>query len=407
MGFTTKLLLNTSRIKNDGTYPIITRVTFNRKILKIPTGHCVTLKDWDEKKQQIKSSSKVSNSITRLNHILKNYESQIYDEVAKLELNGQLDSMSPKELKQHLLGSSDHDKLTVYEHIDVLIEEKLAARKNSSALAYRGVKRKLFALLGDKLLRYDQIDYSTLKKLETTHLADGGGMGGFGVYMRTLRAIYNRAIKDNLVSADNYPFKDYKIKSVDTQRRALSESDFLKFKSLDLQRPLLQAQEYFMASFYMRGMNYIDLAFLKTSNIEGDFNRVRYMRNKTGKYFSIKISPALKTILQKYVSDLSHDTYIFPILSIDTPLEKHHETIKNKRKRLNQKFRKIADLFGFEPFTIYAARHTYATMGKRKGVPTAVIQESLGHKTEAITQTYLSSFDNSVVDEYDELIMGD
>lgn len=406
MGFTTKLLLNTSRMKNDGTFPIITRITFNRKIVKIPTGHCVPQKDWDEKKQQVKSSSKVSNSITRLNHVLKSHESRIYDEVSKLELEDRLNGLNPKELKQILLSTPSDNKVGVYEHIDLLIEEKLAARKNSSALAYRGVKRKLYALMGDKLHRYDQIDYSLLKKLETKHLADGGGMGGFGVYMRTLRAIYNRAIKDNLVSTERYPFNDYKIKSVDTQRRALSEADFLKFKNLDLQSPLLQAQEYFMASFYMRGMNYIDLAYLKTSNIEGDFDRVRYRRNKTGKYFSIKISDPLKTILKKYVSSLAKEDYIFPILSLQTPVEKHHETIKNKRKRLNQKLRKIAAIHGFEPFTIYAARHTYATMGKRKGVPTAVIQESLGHKTEAITQAYLSSFDNSVVDEYDLLIMG-
>jgi len=58
-----------------------------------------------------------------------------------------------------------------------------------------------------------------------------------------------------------------------------------------------------------------------------------------------------------------------------------------------------------EPFTIYAARHTYATMGKRRGVPTAVIQEGLGHATESMTQTYLDSFENKVVDDYDELIM--
>ena len=60
-----------------------------------------------------------------------------------------------------------------------------------------------------------------------------------------------------------------------------------------------------------------------------------------------------------------------------------------------------------QPFTIYTARHTYATMGKMKGVPTAVIQESLGHKTESTTQTYLDSFENKVVDDFDELIMSD
>ena len=60
-----------------------------------------------------------------------------------------------------------------------------------------------------------------------------------------------------------------------------------------------------------------------------------------------------------------------------------------------------------QPFTIYAASHTYATMGKRRGVPTAVIQEGLGHPTESMSQTYLDSFEDKVVDDYDELIMGE
>jgi integrase/recombinase XerD len=46
-------------------------------------------------------------------------------------------------------------------------------------------------------------------------------------------------------------------------------------------------------------------------------------------------------------------------------------------------------------------------MGKRKGVPTAVIQESLGHKTESITQTYLDSFGNNVIDDFDYIIMSE
>ena len=71
---------------------------------------------------------------------------------------------------------------------------------------------------------------------------------------------------------------------------------------------------------------------------------------------------------------------------------------------MNKRLKEIAELCGIDSLTIYTARHTYATMGKRRGVPTAVIQESLGHKTEATTQTYLDSFENEVVDEYDEMI---
>jgi len=406
MGFTTKLLLNTARIKDDGTYPLILRITYNRKIVKIPFDHCIKEKDWDENKQQIKGSSKMSSNITRLNTLLKRQQADIYDKVSDLEISGLLKSMSPKELKAILSDTKNQETTNIYKYIDKLIAEKLAAGKKGSALTYRGIKRKLNTIFGEALISFEQINFQALKKIEIRHLSDGGGYGGLGVNMRTLRAIYNRAIKDKIVSADFYPFKDYKIKTGETERRALSEENFVKFKSLELVPHLLQAKDYFMASFYMRGMNYIDMAHLEVKNIKGDFERISYQRNKTGKFFNIKISESLKVILNKYIENPDDKgSYIFPILTKDKPVEDQYGTITNKRKKLNQKLKKIALTNSIEPFTIYSARHTYATMGKRKGVPTAVIQESLGHQTEAITQKYLNSFENTVIDEYDELIM--
>jgi len=405
MGFTTKLVLNKARIKDDGTYPIIVRVTFNRKIVNFPLTYYVPEKDWDSKNQQVKSSSKVSSSIARLNGKLKDEQAKIFDQVTKLDISGSLSSMSAKELKAALV-TQESEKPNIYEYIDLLIDEKLKARKKSSALAYRGVKRKLFDLYENRLHSFEQVDDSVLKCIETKHLEDGGSYGGLGVYMRTFRAICNRAIKDKIVSADLYAFKDYKIKKGDTQRKALSEIDLLKFKSFSTNSaPLLLAQDIFMASFYMRGMNFIDIAYLTLTSIEGDFERIRYQRNKTGKFFSIKISEPLRQILTKYVKEQKDQNFIFPILDDSVPESGHYERIRNSRMRINKRLKKITTELTIEPFTIYAARHTYATIGKGKGVPTAVIQESLGHQTEAITQTYLNSFDNSIIDDYDELIM--
>ena len=47
----------------------------------------------------------------------------------------------------------------------------------------------------------------------------------------------------------------------------------------------------------------------------------------------------------------------------------------------------------------YWARHSYATVLKRSGVPTSIICESLGHSSERVTQIYLDSFENEQIDE--------
>ena len=57
------------------------------------------------------------------------------------------------------------------------------------------------------------------------------------------------------------------------------------------------------------------------------------------------------------------------------------------------------------PLTTYVARHSYATVLKTSGISIAVISEALGHETEAITQTYLKSFENSVIEEANENLL--
>ena len=66
---------------------------------------------------------------------------------------------------------------------------------------------------------------------------------------------------------------------------------------------------------------------------------------------------------------------------------------------INKSLKQIATLSGLDiPLTTYVARHTYATVLKNSGVPVAIISEALGHESESITQTYLKSFENEVIE---------
>tara|TARA_Y100001980_G_C14556882_1_gene352230 strand:- start:24202 stop:25437 length:1236 start_codon:yes stop_codon:yes gene_type:complete len=409
MALTTKALLNTSRQKNDGSFPLIIRVTYNRKIINIPVGISLKEKEWDHRNQCIKSSSSIADNITRLNNKIRSKVAKVYDVIAKLEEDGKINRLSMKDIKGLIESTGKGTgEVYVFDFIQSIIDDLRKAKKNGNAEVYSGLLKKLKKFHTSDRLTFNEINYTFLKKLEVAHYSKENQTGGLSVYLRTLRSVYNRAIKAGYASLESYPFKDYKIKNGDPERRALSEKEFSSFRNLELvpQTPLFEARKLFMASFYMRGMNWMDMCMLKKSNIVGDFERIQYVRSKTGKRFSIKINDQLKEILLSYVSpDCDKDEFLFPVLKKgDSPL-KYHETIKNKRKRLNKRLKEIAELLNIDSITIYTARHTYATMGKRRGVPTAIIQESLGHKTEAITQTYLDSFENEVVDGYDELIM--
>lgn len=151
----------------------------------------------------------------------------------------------------------------------------------------------------------------------------------------------------------------------------------------------------------------MDMALLKGNSIQGDFERINYIRSKTkNKLFSIKITPALKEILISFnEGTIGKNDYVFPIVPKKNRGSQIHETIKNKRKRLNQYLKKLAVMLEFPPITIYTARHTYANILKRSGAPSGVIQDSLGHTTETMTQVYLNSFETNIIDDFDAKIM--
>jgi integrase len=54
--------------------------------------------------------------------------------------------------------------------------------------------------------------------------------------------------------------------------------------------------------------------------------------------------------------------------------------------------------------TTYAARHSFSTTLKRKGVPTSYIMEALGHSSMQITEHYLDSFTDDVKLSYAHLL---
>lgn len=80
--------------------------------------------------------------------------------------------------------------------------------------------------------------------------------------------------------------------------------------------------------------------------------------------------------------------------------------VRDALRKFNRSLKEIGEACGIEAeLTSYVARHSYATIAKYKGVPTAVISEALGHKSEEVTQVYLDSFDKAVMDKYHNIII--
>lgn len=220
-------------------------------------------------------------------------------------------------------------------------------------------------------------------------------------YARILRAVYNRAVEQGL-TADCRPFRHVYTGVDKTVKRALQLPVIRKIKNLDLKEApeLAYARDMFMMSFYLRGMSFVDMAYLRKTDLRAGY--IVYRRRKTGRQLVIKWTHAMQQIIDRYPDN--NTGYLLPVIRNNSHNERN--AYRNTSYNINHGLKRIAELVGVSiPLTMYVARHSWATAAKEKGVPVRVISEGMGHDSEATTQIYLASLDTSVVDRANSLIL--
>lgn len=395
--------LDTRRQKKDGTYPLVMRLGHNERTTAIPLGISLLEKDWDAKNKAVRKSYGGVSSIARLNNTIQKKKAEAMDIIMKLEEKDQLDTLSVAELKDRIYQPEASQSF--FNYANFLIEELKKSNRFGSARNYKGVVSVLKDFCGGKDLPFKQLTYQFLCKFETNHASKGNTANGLSVYMRAIRAIYNKAIKAGIVEKENYPFTNYKIKSAPTDKRALDWDKLKKVIELELLpgHICFNARNYFVASFMMYGINFSDMAYLRKENIIN--GRIKYRRRKTSKLYDIKITQNLETILNYYISQNNPSGYIFPIIRRELPHLQDRD-IQWARSRYNKKLKTLAELCGIEEnLTSYVSRHSFATQAMLQEVPLNAISTMLGHSSLKTTEIYLKSLPTNILDDYNDRIL--
>lgn len=411
MKVSVKLELDERYQKRDGSYPIKLLIVIGRNPLRIPAGYNVEAKYWQENSQSIKASCKVFQNVTRINTLLNKEKSRVLDILTQLQDTGELEKLSLKEIKDRIVGNNA--VTYTYKFCQQIIKELEEAGKVGNARVYGMILLSLKNFAGDVDFPMRQITYAWLKRYEAWYFARTNQNGkpntlnGLNVNMRTLRAVYNSAIKRDLVPQDTYPFKKYVLKREATRKKAISHQDIFKLKAVEPQTTMQRrAKDYFLMSFYLMGASFVDLAFLKVGDVKAD--RIEYKRKKTGRLHSIKITSALQEILEPYLKDKTTDDFILNIIPKEANLKRQYAAARNAMKDYNKALKELAALAGIsESITSYTARRTFATIAKYKGVPVAAISDALGHTDVKTTQIYLDQFDNDTMDAYNAFIISE
>ena len=221
-------------------------------------------------------------------------------------------------------------------------------------------------------------------------------------YMRILRAVYNRALKEGLIK-DRRPFR-YVYTGVDkTRKRAIDIRDVRRLASLNLDgRPAeALARDLFLFSFYTRGMSFVDMAYLQKMDLH--YGVLSYRRRKTGQMMFIRWEKCMQSVIDRH--PVSSSPFLLPIItSSERDLRTQYIYMIHK---VNSCLRRLGKRLNLPvPLTMYVARHTWASTAHRENIPISVISEGMGHTSEKTTRIYLDSLDANVIDEANRMILG-
>ena len=282
-----------------------------------------------------------------------------------------------------------------------LVDELYLGGRIRTSETYSTTLNSFLRFLDRRSLPFKEVTPELIERYELWLAASGITRNSSSFYMRILRAVYNRAVNAGL-TRDRRPFRNVYTGVDKTMKRALPVKvlKHLRGLALDGEPKLQYARDLFLFSFYTRGMSFIDMAYLKKTDLRAGF--LQYARHKTGQVLTIRWEPCMQEIIDRYPPNPTE--YLLPIITRShIPARTQY---KNRIIEVNAGLKALSErVHAPFPITTYSARHSWASIAYSHEVPMAVISEALGHDSEKTTRIYLASLSNSKIDRANKKII--
>lgn len=277
--------------------------------------------------------------------------------------------------------------------IDRETERLSKQRKPSTCSNYMTARRSLATFLGGEDIAIERVSPTLIEKYSSWLSARGVCSNTISCYMRSLRFMYNTAVKRKRTRQQN-PFRNVFTGNEKTRKRALTKDEMRRIEGIKPADGTFTslARDIFMFSFYAMGMPFTDIAALKKSQISNGV--ITYRRQKTGQEVKVGIEPCMTRIMKRHCREDSE--YVFPLHKglQGTP----HRAYEKLLNRYNRALNAVAEQAGIHgKLTSYVARHTWASMAYHSNVPLNVISQAMGHATPRTTLIYIKELDNRIV----------
>jgi integrase/recombinase XerD len=356
-------------------------VTHQRQRKYYNTGISLTAKDFDK----IMTAERRSEADKKIYKKIRSAETKANDIIEKLPI------FSFPQFEKLFIQKRE-DVGTLVAAFDGYINELKSEGRIATATSYNSAKISLVKFRPGLLL--SDITGKFLKDYEAWMIKQNRSYSSIGMYLRGLRAVINRSIKNGEFEGD-YPFLNYEIPSGTGNKRWLPDEQIAALYNYTGE--FERAKDYWFFSFFSCGMNPKDICRLKFSDIDTDKNIISYFRAKTirtkkkKEKIQIDFTEDMKRIVAEYGTGKSGDNYIFPILQKGITPEREMQLKNQFVHVINNDLKEIAKELKIKPFTSYSSRHSWATVQQNEGLNIAAISKMLGHADAKTTESYLGS----------------
>ena len=386
MKYSTAIILETRTPRKDKTYPVKLRLTIDRKSNYYGLDHYlkeVEFKDLFTPKKQGKLQSELIQTKKKADNLLETMDPPSFEKFRRL-------------------FTQKGDGGNVKKYYLTYIDECKKANRLGTASSYECSMNSLNEVKGIETLGFRGITPEWLNDYEGKMTSAKKSLSTIGIYIRPLRFLYNRAIRDGIVSKDYYPFGDtdrekYEIPSSENHKRPLSSAELEKLAAYSGNALYEYYRDFFILSYYLMGLNFADLITLQRKQLNG--NALTLIRQKTKRTrrtqrpITLKLNDDAMDILNRLGT--GEGKYIFSLIQDDDSPELIRQKVQNFIRNTNQALKKLAKKININTdiSTVYA-RHSAASHGLKAGISLAMISKSLGHSNLAVTSNYISTIDD-------------
>ena len=376
-------------------------IIHQRKLRWISTDYHVYPEEWNAGN----SSVIVSNSNNRQAH-LQLIQSQIDWEMRQMQCiihDKEMDgvSYSVDDLANEI------QQLPTSQSVFTFFRKQIAKKEQMQCVGtknnYTNAVNRFIEFRNQKDLTFSQMTADMMEMYQAWLWNRGVGQNTVSFYLRTLRTLHHKAVEAGQATTNDI-FAHVQTANVRTAKRAISIKDIRNIEKLELQigSSIDKARDLFLLSFYLRGMAFVDMAFLKKSDLK--CGMVSYNRRKTHQNLNIEWIKPMQAIIDKYAEQTKDSPYMLPILTgkETSPYTQYRKVEYNT----NYNLKKIGKMIGLKiPLTTYVARHTWASIALHMNIPIATISEGMGHNSYKTTQIYLESIDVATINEANRRII--